>query len=73
MFKHISEILPQVLDSAEPNRITNRHIAKTLTKLDGDGTILSKEDKEVIKAGFRHLTDDLLKCMRVEDEQNGNR
>jgi hypothetical protein len=57
----------------EKSRITSRHIAKTLSRLEGDGTILSGEDKEVIKAGFRHLADDLTTSMRTENDNNYNR
>jgi ubiquinone biosynthesis protein COQ9 len=61
--KHISEILPKVMAdidfATEVNRLTSRHIAKLLSRLEERYSI-EQEIVNAIKVQFRMLADDII-------------
>ena len=78
MFKHISEILPnitkQVELNSEINRLTNRHIAKLFNHLESKNIIFTDFEQSAIKTQFRQLQDDFINLVGgVEDETEHNR
>lgn len=65
--KHISEILPNVINQAnvsgEINRLTNRHIAKLFQHLEDRSITFSEFERSAIKTQFRMLQDDIINCV----------
>ena len=78
MVKHISEILPSVLNNAEKaneiNRLTSRHIAKLFTHLESKNIFFSEFEQSAIKTQFRQLQDDIINIIGdVHDKKDFNR
>lgn len=74
--KHISEILPDVMDNievaVEVNRLTSRHIAKLFNYLQSKNIEFSEFEQAAIKTQFRQLQDDVINYIGGVSHENKN-
>jgi hypothetical protein len=56
----------------EINRLASRNIAKLFSYLEGEGTILTKFERDAIKAQFRYFQDDIINHVGALNNENQN-
>ena len=76
--KHISEILPKILNQSQQaqqiNDVTSRHIGKLMSWLEEKNTPLNSFQESAVKKQFRFLQDDIINLIsEVQNEDKFNR